>query len=147
MAAPNYSGGWGYLPQPQPVEQPPARRRPPARKPDKAARRKAALRRRSFISLVLVPVALMVGSVYLHTVSSGINERSAALEENLARTESERESLEVRAAELSGHGRIGTLAEEDLEMRDPGAADLRVHGANGEDGRAGGEQRQEEGIR
>lgn len=150
MAAPNYNG-WGYLPEPRPVEHPPSRkpasRRLPARRPDKATRRKAALRRRGFIFLVLVPVALMVGSVYLHTVSAGVNGRAAALEESLARAEAEREALEVRVAELSGADRIRTLAGEDLGMRDPGASDFRVYGSNGEDGKTGEKQRQEEGLR
>ncbi len=145
MAAPNYNG-WGYLPEPRPVEHPPSRR-PPAGRPDKEARRKAAFRRRSFISLVLVPVALMVGSVYLHTVSAGVGERAAALEERISQAQAEREALEVRVAGLSGLGRIRALAVEDLHMRDPKAADFRVHGSDGEDGTTGGEQREEEGTR
>ncbi|MGH3089608.1 MAG: hypothetical protein ACRDSJ_20165 [Rubrobacteraceae bacterium] len=145
MAAPNYNG-WGHLPEHRPAEYPPERR-PSPRKSDKAARRKAALRRRGFISLVLVPVALMMGSVYLHTVSAGVSERTAALEEDLSLAEAEREALEVRVAELSGSGRIRTLAGERLGMRDAGATDLRVYGSNGEDGNAGVEQREAEGIR
>ncbi len=148
MAAPRYNdgGAWGYMPEPRPSEHPPTRRRPPARKMGKASRRRAALRRRSFISLVLVPVALMVGSVYLHTVSAGINERAATLEERIARAEAERESLEVRVAELSGSGRIGDLAGEDLDMRDPDAADFKVYEGDAEDGKTSGAQRQEEGT-
>lgn len=146
MDAPRYTGAWGYMPQPRPVEHPPSRT-PPERKTDKAARRRAALRRRTFISLVLVPIALMVGSVYLHTVSAGVNERAASLEERISRAEAEREALEVRVAELSGSGRIGSLAEGDLRMRDPGAQDFRVYEGNAEDGQTRGEQRQEEGIR
>lgn len=148
MAAPRYGGGaWEYMPEPRPVESPPRRRRPLERKTDKAARRKAALRRRSFISLVLVPIALMVGSVYLHTVSAGVNDRAAALEEGISRAEAERESLEVRVAELSGSGRVGALAGGDLRMRDPSAEDFRVYEGDAEDGESSGTQRQEEGIR
>ncbi|MBA2692510.1 MAG: hypothetical protein H0U65_08455 [Rubrobacter sp.] len=144
MAAPRYTGAWA--PEPRPVESPP-RRRSPARKTDKAARRKAALRRRSFISLVLVPIALMVGSVYLHTVSADVNERTANLEERIAAAEAERESLVVRVAELSGSGRVGAMAEGDLHMRDPGARNFTVYEGNAEDGTTSGTQRQAEGIR
>ncbi|MDQ3508471.1 MAG: hypothetical protein M3494_10705 [Actinomycetota bacterium] len=149
MAAPRYDGGaWGYMPEPRPErEHPPRRRGAPARGPDKAARRRAALRRRSFISLVLVPIALMVGSVYLHTVSADVNDRAAVLEERITSAEAERESLEVRVAELSGSGRVGDLAEEDLQMRDPGAQNFRVYEGNAEDGKSSGTQRKEEGIR
>lgn len=148
MAAPRYNvgGAWEYTPEPRPVESPPRRRRPLERKTDKTARRRAALRRRSFISLVLVPISLMVGSVYLHTVSAGVNDRAAALEEGISRAEAERESLEVRVAELSGSGRIGALADEDLHMKDPGAEDFRVYD-DAEDGKSNGTQRQEEGTR
>jgi cell division protein FtsL len=145
MAAPRYSGAWRHAPESRPVEAP-LRRRAPARKTDEAARKKAALRRRSFISLVVVPVALMVGSVYLHTVSADVNSRTTTLEEGISRAEAERESLEVRVAELSGSGRIGKLAEEDLHMRDPGAEDFRVYEGNAEDGQSSGTQRQNEGI-
>lgn len=146
MAAPRYTGAWGYAPEPRPVERPPSRRpsERPERKTDKAARRKAALRRRSFISLVVIPVALMVGSVYLHTVSADVSERATNLEERITAAEAERESLEVRVAELSGSGRVGKLAEEDLHMRDPRAGDFEVYEGKAEDGKSSGTQRKEE---
>lgn len=151
MAAPRYDRSWVHAPEPRPVETPQPQRRRPGRKTDRAARRKAALRRRSFISLVVIPIALMVGSVYLHTVSADVNARAANLEQDISRAEAEREALEVRVAELSGSGRIGALAGGDLRMRDPDARDLRVYEGNAageaEDGKSSGTQRQEEGVR
>jgi hypothetical protein len=70
---------------------------------------------------VLVPVLLMLGSVYLHTVSAG---------------------LAGGVAELSGADRIRSLAAEKLGMQDPNGADLKVYDRDGEDGtRDGGEEK------
>ena len=41
---------------------------------------KAAGRRRRFALLVVVPVLLMLGSVYLHTVAAGLDSRAAELD-------------------------------------------------------------------
>ena len=91
---------------------------------------------------VLVPVLLMLGSVYLHTVSAGLAGEVANLEERLVRAEDEGEKLGVRVAELSGAGRIRSLAAEKLGMQDPSGADLRVYDQDGEDGtRDGGEEK------
>ena len=118
------------------VARPVVARRPPGT----AARKKAAGRRRRFAVTVLVPVLLMLGSVYLHTVSAGLAGGVADLEERLARAEAAGEKLGVRVAELSGAGRIRSLAADELEMQDPGGADLRVYEQDGEDGtRDGGE--------
>jgi hypothetical protein len=107
-----------------------------------AARKKAAGRRRRFAVVVVVPVLLMLGSVYLHTVSAGLTGKVAGLEERLARAEAEGERLEVRVAELSGAGRIRSLAVGKLGMQDPSGADLEVYGEDGEDGtRDGGEEK------
>jgi cell division protein FtsL len=107
-----------------------------------AARKKAAGRHRRFAVIVVVPVLLMLGSVYLHTVSAGLTGKVAGLEERLARAEAEGERLEVRVAELSGAGRIRSLAAEKLGMQDPSGADLEVYGEDGEDGtRNGGEEK------
>ena len=91
---------------------------------------------------VLVPVLLMLGSVYLHTVSAGLAGGVADLEERLARAEAAGEELGVRVAELSGAERIRSLAAEKLEMQDPNGADLKVYDQDGEDGtRNGGEEK------
>ncbi len=120
------------------VARPVVARRPPGA----AARKKAAGRRRRFAVTVLVPVLLMLGSVYLHTVSAGLAGEVANLEERLVRAEAEGEKLGVRVAELSGAGRIRSLAAEKLGMQDPSGADLRVYDQDGEDGtRDGGEEK------
>ena len=107
-----------------------------------AARKKAAGRRRRFAVIVVVPMLLMLGSVYLHTLSAGLTGKVAGLEERLVRAEAEGERLEVRVAELSGAGRIRSLAAEKLGMQDPSGADLEVYGEDGEDGtRNGGEEK------
>ena len=114
-----------------------------ARRPSgAAARKKAAGRRRRFAVTVLVPVLLMLGSVYLHTVSAGLAGGVADLEERLARAEAAGEELGVRVAELSGAERIRSLAAEKLEMQDPNGTDLKVYDQDGEDGtRNGGEEK------
>jgi cell division protein FtsL len=84
----------------------------------------------------------MLGSVYLHTVSAGLTDRAASLEERLAQIQAEGERLEVRVAELSGAERIRPLAAEKLGMRDPGGEDLEAYEADREDGaRDGGEKK------
>jgi cell division protein FtsL len=123
---------------PRSVARPVRTKRPPAG----AARRKAASQHRRFAVIVVVPVLLMLGSVYLHTVAAGLTGKVAGLEEQLARAEAEGERLEVRVAELSGAGRIRSLAAEKLEMRDPEGADFKVYDKDGEDGaRNGGEEK------
>ena len=106
----------------------------------RAAARRAAARRRRFAVLVVVPVLLMLGSVYIHTVSDALGGRVADLEERVARAEAEGEKLEVRVAELSGPGRIRSLASEELQMREPGGADMKVYARHGEDGKPNGEE-------
>lgn len=88
--------------------------------------------------LVVVPVLLMLGSVYLHTVSAGLGSRVAHLDERVAGAAAVAERLEVRVSELSSADRIRPLAEEKLGLRDPRGADLEVYGR--EDGEnSGGE--------
>ncbi len=83
--------------------------------------------------MLVVPVALMIGSVYAHTVAAELGREAARLEEKKARAESEGERLEVRITELSEPGRIRKLARENLQMRDPGSKDLATYGSEGED--------------
>jgi hypothetical protein len=106
----------------------------------RAAARRAAARRRRFAVLVVVPVLLMLGSVYIHTISDALDGRVADLEQRVGRAEAEGEKLEVRVAELSGPGRIRSLASEELQMREPGGADMKVYATHGEDGRPNGEE-------
>jgi cell division protein FtsL len=106
----------------------------PDRSQDLTLKRKAAGRRRRFALLVVVPVLLMLGSVYLHTVAAGLDTRATEAEVRLDRAREAGERLEVRVAELSGAGRIRALAAEKLGMHEPKSATMRVYGAKAEDG-------------
>ncbi|HZY66209.1 MAG: cell division protein FtsL [Actinomycetota bacterium] len=77
--------------------------------------------------LVLVPVLLMLGSVYLHTVAANLGEEALLLEEKYAGLLSEKERLQVEVSKLSAPDRIRSLARENLGMRSPGAEDMRVY--------------------
>jgi cell division protein FtsL len=89
---------------------------------------------------VVVPVLLMLGSVYLHTVAAGLDARAAVLDMKLDRAGDEGERLEVRVAELSGAGRIRELAAEKFGMHEPGSSELKVYGNEVEDGTHNGAQ-------
>jgi cell division protein FtsL len=128
----------------------PVRKRGPKRSPEYALRRKAAGRRRRFAMFVVVPVLLMLGSVYLHMVAAGLGGRAAELHSQLGRAWDEGERLQVKVTELSGSARIRELAGK-LGMRQPDSDALKVYG-NGSRGKAedgtrdgkqqkGGEQR------
>jgi cell division protein FtsL len=93
--------------------------------------------------LVVIPVLLMLGSVYLHTVAAGLDTRAAELDAKLGRTEEEGERLEVRVTELSGSARIRELAGK-LGMQQPGSDALRAYGARNkvEDGTRNGTQQE-----
>ena len=128
----------------------PAPGRAPERSPQRALHKKAAGRRRRFAMLVVVPVLLMLGSVYLHTVSAGLDARAAELGVQLGRVQDHGERLQVKVTELSGSARIRELAAK-LGMRQPDSDALRVYGnesrGKAEDGtqdgiqQKGGEQR------
>ncbi|MDP8951772.1 MAG: cell division protein FtsL [Actinomycetota bacterium] len=102
----------------------------PGRAPRGAWRRGSRLGR-PFVVLV-VPVLLMLGSVYVHTMASKLKGEETRLEEAKAQAEGEAERLEVRITELSEPGRIRSLAREKLGMRDPGK-DLETYGSEGGD--------------
>ena len=112
----------------------PVRERDPGRSPDRTLRRKAAGRRRRFALLVVVPVLLMLGSVYLHTVAAGLDARADDIGVRLDRVSEEGERLEVRVAELSGASRIREHASEKLGMHEPKSPALKVYGDKVEDG-------------
>ncbi len=96
-----------------------------------------------FVVLVVVPVLLMLGSVYVHTVAVGLKEEAAQLEEEKTGAEGEGERLEVRVTELSEPGRIRGLARKNLQMRDPDSKELETYGNDGEDVANDGEQKKE----
>jgi cell division protein FtsL len=80
-----------------------------------------------------MPVLLMLGSVYVHTVAAAHSGEAARLEEEKARAEDEGERLEVKITELLEPGRIRTLARDRLQMQDPGGKDLWIQGSEGGD--------------
>ncbi len=126
-----------------PAVEAPLRGLPGGKAPRHAARSKAqAVRRRqAFLVLVVVPVALMLGSVYVHTAAAGFRGEAAVLAEEKARAEVEAERLEVKSTELSEPGRIRSLARQDLGMRDPVGGDLKTYsGSDGEDVASEGEE-------
>ena len=104
--------------------------------------RKAADRRRRFAMLVVVPVLLMLGSVYLNTLAAGLDARTAELEVRLDRAREVGERLEVKVAELSGAERIRALAAEKLGMHEPKSNTLKVYGVRAEDGKNDGAQQE-----
>jgi cell division protein FtsL len=116
----------------------PLHKRAKDRPRDRSLRRKAAGRRRRFAMLVVVPVLLMLGSVYLNTVAAGLDARAAELDVRLDRATEVGERLEVKVAELSGADRIRGLAAEKLGMHEPKSTTLRVYGARAEDGKNDG---------
>jgi cell division protein FtsL len=109
-------------------------------------RRREEWRGRRFVMLVIVPVLLMLGSVYVHTVAARLGDEVVRLEEEKKEAESEAERLEVRITELSEPGRIRALARGDLDMRDPNGEDLETYdGSDGEDVVDGGGEKKETG--
>ncbi len=84
---------------------------------------------RAFVVLA-VPVLLMLGSVYVHSIAARLEGEVARLEEQKNMAEGEGERLEAKLTELSQPGRIRAQAKENLGMRDPGKD---LYGSNGED--------------
>ena len=124
-------------------------RRPDRRGPGKparpASRKRAAVNRRRFAMLVVIPVLLMLGSVYLHTVSANLGDRVAVLGEQNARASAVKETLDVQVSKLSAPGRIRAEARA-IGMKEPGGADLNVYKNNREGGaRNGGKAAQKNG--
>jgi len=90
---------------------------------------------------VVVPVLLMLGSVYLHTVAAGLDTRAAEVGVKLDRAREEGERLEVRVTELSGSAKIRERARK-LGMQQPGSNALKVYGSKAEDGTRNGTQQE-----
>ena len=126
--------------QTKPARQP--ARPAPRKAPGRAARHVGRVQRRRFVVLVVLPVLLMLGSVYLHTVAANLGEETMALEEKHAGLLVEKETLEVEVSQLSAPDRIRSMARENLGMRSPGAEDMRVYGR--EDGEQDGGQKIQE---
>jgi cell division protein FtsL len=113
----------------------PERRRAPKRRRVGKPQREVGGQRQRLAILVIVPVLLMLGSVYMHTVSTGLEARIVGLQQQLDEAGAEGERLEVEVAKLSAADRVRPLAREKLGMRDAGSAELRVYrGEQREDG-------------
>lgn len=87
---------------------------------------------RAFVVLVVVPVLLMLGSIYTHAAAAGISEKVAELEQGREMAEVRQENLGLRLTELTAPERVRSEARE-LELRDP-VGSLKVYGSQGEDG-------------
>lgn len=93
--------------------------------------------------LVVAPVLLMLGSIYVHSVAASISERVAGLEQSLEMAEVRQENLDLRLTRRSSPERVRSEARA-LGLREP-VGDLKVYGSQREDGtdasrRAGEEQ-------
>lgn len=91
-----------------------------------------ARRWRAFVVLVVVPVLLMLGSIYTHAAAAGISERVTELEQSREMAEVRQENLDLRLTALTSPDRIRTKAFQ-LGLRDP-IGNLKVYGSHGEDG-------------
>ncbi|CAN5771527.1 hypothetical protein BH23ACT11_BH23ACT11_03140 [soil metagenome] len=127
----------------RPISQPVAPA--PRKSPRVAGRRDPRLQRKRFVTLVVLPVLLMLDSVYLHTVASNLGAEATALKEVHSGLLIDKERLEVKVSELSAPGRIRTMARENLGMRSAGAKDMRTY--DREDGEQNGGQKVQEGSR
>lgn len=87
--------------------------------------------------MVVIPVVLMLGSVYLHTVAANLADEVSVLQEERAGLMVEKERLEVEASRLSAPDRIRSLARRNMGMKAPGAEDMKVYEVEG--GRQDGE--------
>lgn len=112
--------------------------------PGRAPRRRGTRKRsplRAFVALAVVPVLLMLGSVYVHATAAGLDGEAARLADEKARAAAEAERHEVKIAELSRPERVRSIAEGDLGMRDPDGEDLKTFdGSYGEDATQGAEE-------
>ncbi|MGF1471861.1 MAG: hypothetical protein ACFB50_09005 [Rubrobacteraceae bacterium] len=108
-------------------------------------RRRSNLERRRFAVLVVVPVVLMLGSIYLHTVAADLGGKTGALQEERATLLVEKERLEVEVADLSAPGRVRSLARQNLGMKAPAAEDMITYDV--EDGKENAGQEVQEGAR
>ena len=94
--------------------------------------------------LVVVPVLLMLGSIYLHTVAANMGGKTEQLAGWISQANDDRQRLDLQVARLSSPERVIELAQKKLNMRAPNGEDIQIYGNNGEDAsRNGGEQAKE----
>ena len=91
-----------------------------------------ARRWRPFVLLVVVPVLLMLGSVYVHAAADSVSGTVAGLEEEREMAEVRQENLDLRLTELTAPERIRSEAR-DLGLEEP-TGSVQVYGSQGEDG-------------
>jgi cell division protein FtsL len=82
---------------------------------------------------VVIPVVLMLGSVYTHAVAGDLQDRAGQLQEARRLAEAENQRLGLRVERLTAPGRITSLARERLNMRQPGEG-MKVYGESVEGG-------------
>ena len=87
---------------------------------------------RAFALLVVVPVLLMLGSIYTHAAADGISERIAGLEEQREMAGVRQENLDLRLTRLTAPERIRSEASA-IGLKEP-VGSLKVYGSQGEDG-------------
>lgn len=103
-----------------------------------------AQRWRAFVVLVVVPVLLMLGSIYTHAAATGVSGEVAGLEQSLETLEVQQENLDLRLTSLTAPERIRTRAMQ-LGLQDP-VGTMKVYGSQGEDGTdAAGQTGEEQG--
>lgn len=91
-----------------------------------------ARRWRAFALLGVVPVLLMLGSIYTHAAADGISEEIVGLEGQREMAGVRQENLDLRLTELTAPDRIRSEAGE-LGLREP-VGSLEVYGSQREDG-------------
>lgn len=99
---------------------------------------------RAFAVLVIVPVLLMLGSIYTHAAADGLSGKVAEMDQRREMAEVRQENLDLRLTGLTAPERVRAEARE-LGLRDP-VGNLKVYGSQGEDGTdAAGQTGEEEG--
>lgn len=120
-----------YVPYRGGLLEQPERRQAPAERKRPSRRAAAAKHRRRFITLVVIPILLMLGSVYLHTVASRLDQQSVQIQQQVDKAEAENRALGVKVAELSRPERIRSMARSTLGMQDPSAENLHTYRGSG----------------
>lgn len=107
-------------------------------------RKRASASHRRFLVLVVVPMLLMLGSIYLHTVAANLGTEAEQLKGRISQAGDDKQRLDLQVAQLSSPGRVIGIAQKKLDMRAPNGKNLQIYSNNGEDAkRNGGEQAKE----
>ena len=107
-------------------------------------RKRANASHRRFLVLVVVPMLLMLGSIYLHTVAANLGTEAEQLKGRISQAGDDKQRLDLQVAQLSSPGRVIGIAQKKLGMRAPNGKNLQIYSNHGEDAkRNGGEQAKE----